>query len=65
MRLVLLVAGATATGALSVGAIQATFPQTAQTFQAVSALGGNLADFPARSLTTRADCAVPVVTVCC
>jgi hypothetical protein len=28
-----------------VGAIQATFPQAGQTFQAVSALGGDLADF--------------------
>jgi hypothetical protein len=45
MRFVFLVAGATATGALSAAGIQTMFPQTAQTFQAVTALGGNVADF--------------------
>jgi hypothetical protein len=45
MRFVILVVGATATGALSAGAIQAMFPQTAQTFQAVRALGGDVANF--------------------
>ena len=45
MRFVILVAGAAATGALSVSAIQTMIPQTAQTFQAVRALGGDLRDF--------------------
>jgi hypothetical protein len=45
MRFVLLVAGATATGALSAAGIQTMFPQTQQTFAAVTALGGNVADF--------------------
>ena len=45
MRFVILVAGAAATGALSVSAIQTFVPQTAQTFQAVRALGGDLRDF--------------------
>jgi hypothetical protein len=45
MRFVLLVVGATATGALSAAGIQTMFPQTQQTFAAVTALGGNVADF--------------------
>jgi hypothetical protein len=45
MRFVLLVVGATATGALSAAGIQTMFPQTKQTFDAVTALGGNVADF--------------------
>ena len=45
MRFIMFVAAASATGALSVGGIQTMFPQTAQTFQAVRALGGDLADF--------------------
>jgi hypothetical protein len=45
MRFVLLVAGATATGALCGGGIQAMFPQTKEMFAAVTALGGNVADF--------------------
>ena len=45
MRFIILVAGAAATGALSVSAIQTFVPQTAQTFQAVRALGGDLRDF--------------------
>ena len=45
MRFVILVAGAAATGALSVSAIQTFVPQTAQTFQAVQALGGDVRDF--------------------
>jgi hypothetical protein len=45
MRFVLLVVGATATGALSAVGIQTMFPQTTQTFAAVTALGGNVADF--------------------
>ena len=45
MRFVLLVVGATATGALSAAGIQTMFPQTKQTFAAVTALGGNVADF--------------------
>jgi hypothetical protein len=45
MRFVLLVVGATATGALSAAGIQTMFPQTTQTFAAVTALGGNVADF--------------------
>jgi hypothetical protein len=45
MRFAILVVGGVATGALSAGAIQTTIPQTAQMFQAVRVLGGNLADF--------------------
>ena len=45
MRFVLLVAGATAMGGLSGVGIQKMFPQTQQTFAAVTALGGNVADF--------------------
>src|SRR5215471_18342419 len=45
MRFVILVASAAATSALSVSAIQTMIPQTAQTFQAVRALGGDLTDF--------------------
>jgi hypothetical protein len=45
MRFVLLVVGATATGALSAAGIQTMFPQTKETFAAVTALGGNVADF--------------------
>ena len=44
MRFVLLVAGATATGALGGSGIQLYFPQSKDMFAAVSALGGNLAD---------------------
>jgi hypothetical protein len=44
MRFVILVVGATASGALSVGAVRTMVPQNAQMFQAVRALGGNLAD---------------------
>ncbi len=45
MRFVVLIAGATAVGGLSGVAIQKMFPQTAQTFQAVRALGGDVANF--------------------
>jgi hypothetical protein len=45
MRFVLLVAGATATGALCGGGIQTMFPQSKEMFAAVTALGGNVADF--------------------
>jgi hypothetical protein len=45
MRFIILVASAAATGALSVSSIQTMIPQTAQTFQAVRALGGDLRDF--------------------
>jgi hypothetical protein len=45
MRFVVLVVGAAAAGALSATAIQTMMPQTAPTFAAVKALGGNLADF--------------------
>jgi hypothetical protein len=45
MRFVLLVVGATAVGGLSGVGIQKMFPQTQQTFAAVTALGGNVADF--------------------
>lgn len=45
MRFVILVAGATAMGGLSGVGIQKMFPQTQQTFAAVTALGGNVADF--------------------
>jgi hypothetical protein len=45
MRFVFLLLGATATGALSATAIQHIFPNTAQTFAAVRALGGDMADF--------------------
>ena len=51
MRLVILVAGGLAAGALSVGAARTMAPQnspmlqSSQMFQAVRALGGNLADF--------------------
>jgi hypothetical protein len=45
MRFAILVVGGVATGALSAGAIQTMIPQTAQMFQAVRVLGGNLADF--------------------
>src|ERR1700674_2070724 len=45
MRFVFLLLGATATGALSASAIQHIFPHTAQTFAAVRALGGDVADF--------------------
>jgi hypothetical protein len=45
MRFIIFVAGAAATGALSVSAIQTFAPQTAQTFQAVRALGGDLTNF--------------------
>ena len=45
MRFVLLVAGATATGALCGGGIQVMFPQSKEMFAAVTALGGNVADF--------------------
>src|SRR5260370_5272961 len=51
MRLVILVIGGLAAGALSVGAARTMVPQSSpmfnnsQMFQAVRALGGNLADF--------------------
>jgi hypothetical protein len=45
MRFVILVIAAAGTGALSMGAIQTMFPQTAQTFAAMRALGGNPAQF--------------------
>ena len=45
MRFAILVVGGVATGALSTGALQTMVPQNAQMFQAVRALGGNLADF--------------------
>jgi hypothetical protein len=45
MRFVFLVAGAAATGALSTSAITTFAPQTAQTFLAVTALGGDLRNF--------------------
>ena len=45
MRFVVLVVGATAVGALTATAIQTMIPSTASTFEAVRALGGNLADF--------------------
>jgi hypothetical protein len=45
MRFVFLVAGAAATGALSTSAITTFAPQTAQTFQAAIALGGDLRNF--------------------
>jgi hypothetical protein len=45
MRFVFLVAGATAFGGLSGVGIQTMFPQTKETFAAVTALGGNVADF--------------------
>ncbi|HUD88917.1 MAG TPA: hypothetical protein VMR17_20905 [Xanthobacteraceae bacterium] len=45
MRFVFLVVGAAATGALSVSAITTFAPQTAQTFHAVTALGGDLRNF--------------------
>jgi hypothetical protein len=45
MRFVLLVVGATATGALCGGGIQVMFPQSKEMFAAVTALGGNVADF--------------------
>jgi len=45
MRFAFLVVGATAVGALSATAIQTMIPSTAPTFEAVRALGGNLADF--------------------
>ena len=44
MRFVLLVAGATATGALCDGGIQVMFPQSKEMLAAVTALGGNVAD---------------------
>jgi hypothetical protein len=44
MRFVILVVGATASGALSVGAVRNMIPPQARMFQAVRALGGNLAD---------------------
>jgi hypothetical protein len=45
MRFVFLLLGATATGALSATAIQHILPNTAETFAAVRALGGDMADF--------------------
>jgi hypothetical protein len=45
MRFVILVAGAAATGALSVSAVQTMSPQMAPTFQAVRAFAGGLRDF--------------------
>jgi|ERR1700686_4690779 hypothetical protein len=45
MRFAILVVGGVATGALSTGALQTMVPQNVQMFQAVRALGGNLADF--------------------
>jgi hypothetical protein len=45
MRFVLLVAGATATGAMCGGGLQIMFPQTREMFAAVTALGSNAADF--------------------
>jgi hypothetical protein len=45
MRFAILVVGGVATGALSTGALQTMVPQNAQMFQAVRALGGNVADF--------------------
>ena len=45
MRFIVLVAGAAATGALSVSAVQTMIPQMAQSFQAVRALAGDLRDF--------------------
>jgi hypothetical protein len=44
MRFAIVVVGAAATGALSVGAVRTMAPPNAQMFQAVRALGGNLAD---------------------
>ncbi len=45
MRLAILVVGGLATGALSVGAACTVVPQNAQMFQAVRALGGDVAGF--------------------
>jgi len=45
MRFVLLVAGATATGALCGGGIGTVFPQTKEMFAAVTALGGDWSNF--------------------
>jgi hypothetical protein len=45
MRFVLLVAGATGVGALCGGGIGTMFPQTKEMLAAVTALGGNPADF--------------------
>ncbi len=45
MRLAILVVGGLATGALSVGAARTVVPQNAQMFEAVRALGGDVANF--------------------
>jgi hypothetical protein len=45
MRFAFLVAGGVAAGALSVGGVRTLVPPNAQMFQAVRALGGNMADF--------------------
>ena len=45
MRFIIVIVGCAGTGALSMGTIQQFFPQTAQTFQAITALGGNPANF--------------------
>jgi hypothetical protein len=44
VRFIVLVAGAAATGAVTVGAIQAMFPQAPHTFRSVRELGGDLAN---------------------
>ena len=45
MRFAFLVAGGVAAGALSVGGVRTLVPPNAQMFQAVRALGGDMADF--------------------
>ena len=45
MRFVVLVVGGVATGALSVGAVRSIVPQNSQMFQAVRALGSDMANF--------------------
>ena len=45
MRFAILVVGGLATGALSVGAARTVVPQNSQMFQAVRALGGDVAGF--------------------
>jgi hypothetical protein len=45
MRFAFLVAGGVAAGALSVGGVRTLAPPNAQMFQAVRALGGDMADF--------------------
>jgi hypothetical protein len=45
MRFAVLIAGGVAAGALSVGGVRTMVPPNAQMFQAVRALGGDMADF--------------------